>query len=136
MTSRGPFTGVRVLDLSQGPVAIAGMILADYGAEVIKIEPPGGERFRSVPAFAQWNRGKRGGVLDATRPAERQRLLQLVSQADVMIDNFRPGVAERIGVDYGSCAARNPRLIGLSISGFGVDGPDTDLPAYEGIVAA
>src|SRR3990172_8370427 len=92
--------GLKVLDFSQGYGAIPGMILADYGAEVIKVEPPSGETFLHLPAFLQWNRGKKSVVLDL-KTEEGQRAAQALARAsDVLIENFRPGVAERLGIGY------------------------------------
>src|SRR5687767_8524040 len=132
----GACSGLRVVDFGQGYSAIPGMILADYGAEVIKVEPPGGERFRSMPAFLQWNRGKKGIVLDLKTPEGRHNAQLLAGTADVVVESFRPGVAQRLGIDYETLSAGNPGVVYLSISGFEQDGRYRGYKAYEGIVAA
>lgn len=131
-----PCDGLCVLDLARGYGAIIGMVLADNGADVVKVEPPGGEAFRSMPAFLQWNRGKRGVALDLTTGDGRARLADLAAGADVVVHNFRPATAGRLGVDDATLRPGNPGLVHLAISGFGLDGRDADLKAYEGIVAA
>jgi crotonobetainyl-CoA:carnitine CoA-transferase CaiB-like acyl-CoA transferase len=133
--------GLRVLDLTQvmaGP--FAAMLLADMGADVIKIEPPGGEATRvmglllppgvSAP-FLAVNRNKRGLVLDLKRPQGVALLKKLAATADVLIENYRPGVARRLGIDYDTLAAINPRLVYCSISGFGQAGPYADRGGYD-----
>src|SRR4051812_3944023 len=111
-----PCAGLRVLDFGRGYAAIPGMILADYGAEVIRVEAPGGDWDRAMPAFLQWNRGKKGVVLDLKTEAGRQAARSLAADCDVLLESFRPGVAERLGIGYEALAAGNPRLIYLSIS--------------------
>jgi crotonobetainyl-CoA:carnitine CoA-transferase CaiB-like acyl-CoA transferase len=85
-----PCAGLRVLDFGQGYGAIPGMILADYGADVVKVEPPEGELWRDAPAFLQWNRGKRGIVLDLRDAGDRARAVELAQVSDVLIQGFRP----------------------------------------------
>ncbi|MEE9198579.1 MAG: CoA transferase, partial [Dehalococcoidia bacterium] len=131
-----PCDGLRVLDLGQGYGAIPGMILADYGAEVIKVEPPGGEAFRHLPAFLQWNRGKKSVVLDLKTDRGRRAAQALARESDVLIENFRPGVAERLGIGYEGLAQVNPGLVYLSISAFGQKGKYRHYKGYEGIVSA
>ena len=129
--------GVRVLDLSSGPVGgVATMILGDFGAEVLKLERPGGDPLRSLTAAPMWLRGKRSVEADLTTADGRARLLELSAQADVLVTTFRPSTVERLGTDYGTLAAANPRLIYCSITGFGPRGPYAEYPAYEGLVAA
>lgn len=107
------------------------MLLADMGARVIKVEPPSGDSTRAMagadgsdsPAFAAVNRGKRSIVLDLTKDTGRDVFLRLARTSDVLIENFRPGVMTRLGLDYPSVAAANPRLVYASISGFGQTGP-------------
>lgn len=107
------------------------MVLADMGARVIKVEPPAGDSTRRMagadgdesPAFAAVNRGKRGIVLDLAQSGGREVLARLARNADVLAENFRPGVMARLGLDYPTLAADNPRLIYASISGFGQTGP-------------
>ncbi len=144
--------GIRVLDQTQvmaGP--FCSMLLADMGAEVIKIEPPGGEDTRRerelVPgvsaSFLAINRNKRGLTIDLEQPAGVELLGRLVSTTDILVENYRPGVARRLGVDYDTLAAINPRLIYCSISGFGQSGPyarrggfDLVAQAMSGIMSA
>ena len=107
------------------------MLLADMGARVIKVEPPAGDSTRAMagasgsdsPAFAAVNRGKRGIVLDLAHEAGRDVFRRLARTADVLIENFRPGVMARLGLDYAALSAENPRLVYASISGFGQTGP-------------
>ena len=125
--------GVRVIDLSaylSGPYC--SMILADHGADVIKIERPGdGDEARRMPPFIKgesapfmlWNRNKRSVALDLKAPRDHALCLELVREADVFIENFKPGVAERLGLGYDALATLNPRLVYCSISGFGQTGP-------------
>ena len=133
--------GLRVLDLTQvmaGP--FCAMLLADMGADVIKIEPPGGEATRGMDLelapgvsapFLAVNRNKRGLVLDLKQPEGVAILERLAATADVLIENYRPGVAKRIGVDYDRLSPLNPRLIYCSISGFGQTGPYADRGGYD-----
>ncbi len=129
--------GVRVLDLSSGPVGgVATMILGDFGAEVLKLERPGGDPLRSLTAAPMWLRGKRSVEADLTTSDGRARLLELSAEADVVVTTFRPSTVARLGADYGTLAAANQRLIYCSITGFGPRGPYAEYPAYEGLVAA
>jgi crotonobetainyl-CoA:carnitine CoA-transferase CaiB-like acyl-CoA transferase len=141
----GPLEGVRVIDLSavvSGPMA-AGM-LADQGADVIKIEPPGGDMSRRVgPAkgdisalFMAINRGKRSMVLDLKTDRARNILKKMVMQADVLVENFRPGIMSRLGLDYEQMKEMNPGLVYLSISGFGQDGPYAHARVYDYVIQA
>jgi crotonobetainyl-CoA:carnitine CoA-transferase CaiB-like acyl-CoA transferase len=140
-TSPRALAGLRVLDQTQvmaGP--FCAMLLADMGADVIKIEPPGGEATRAMDLelapgvsapFLAVNRNKRGLVLDLKRPEGVAILCKLVATADVLVENYRPGVAKRLGVDYTALSAINPRLIYCSISGFGQTGPYADRGGYD-----
>jgi len=133
--------GLRVIDLSSflpGPYLT--MTLADHGAEVIKVEPPGeGDPGRHIgpsdgPAtvfFRNFNRGKKSVVLDLKAPEQRELLLDLCATADVFVETFRPGVADRLGVGYAAVSARNPRIVYCSISAFGHLGPYRDRPAHD-----
>jgi len=133
--------GLRVLDQTQvmaGP--FCAMLLADMGADVIKIEPPGGETTRTMDLeaapgvsapFLAVNRNKRGLVLDLKRAEGVAILRRLVATADVLIENYRPGVARRLGVDYATLSAVNPRLVYCSISGFGQTGPYAERGGYD-----
>jgi formyl-CoA transferase len=147
----GPLTGVHVLDLARvlaGPYAA--MVLADLGAEVIKVERPGagddtrhwgppfvqaGDAIEST-YFMSANRGKRSVAIDLKDPDEREFVGALVRWADVLVENFRPGVMARLGLADDRLAELNPRLIRLSISGFGEKGPDSDRVGYDQILQA
>lgn len=133
--------GLRVIDLSSflpGPYLT--MTLADHGAEVIKIEQPGeGDPGRHIGLsdgpttvfFRNFNRGKKSVVLDLKVPERRERLLALTDTADVFVETFRPGVADRLGLSYEALSARNPGLVYCSISAFGHDGAYRDRPAHD-----
>jgi crotonobetainyl-CoA:carnitine CoA-transferase CaiB-like acyl-CoA transferase len=113
-------------------------MLADYGAEVIWVEPPGGDRFRgdlAIP-YSVFNRGKRGIVLDLKDGGDRERMFQLLATADVFVESWRPGVADRLGLGWDALHQRFPALVHTSITGFGPDGPYRDLPGYEPLVHA
>jgi crotonobetainyl-CoA:carnitine CoA-transferase CaiB-like acyl-CoA transferase len=129
--------GVRVLDLSTGPVGgLATTVLADFGADVVKLEPPGGDRFRSLAAAPLWLRGKRSVELDLTRDAGRDRLARLAEGADVLVVSGPPDRAVRLGADAARLAERNPALVHCSITGWGARGPYAAWPGYEPLVAA
>ena len=144
-----PLDGVRVVDLTQvmgGPFCT--MQLGDLGADVIKVEPPGGDLSRrmggaqlrmpgddNAPFFAL-NRNKRSIVLDLTVNEDREVMRELARTADVVVESFRPGVARRLGADYETIAAINPRIIYASISGFGQTGPYADRPGFDLIAQA
>ncbi|MBF0817075.1 CoA transferase [Microbacterium paludicola] len=144
----GALDGIRVLDLSQimsGPFCT--MMLADLGADVVKIEnPKGGDQTRSSwgysvvgddsRAFLSLNRNKRSVRLDLKDSADLARFYELVRDADVVIENFRPGVADRLGVGYDAISAANPRIVYASISGFGQTGPYSAYPGYDLIAQA
>src|SRR5579863_8901660 len=111
-----PCDELLVLDFSWGMAGgLATAVLADFGAEVIKIEPPSGDPFRSHPAWIAWNRGKQGAVLDLKTAQGRSAAHQLAEQADVVLEAFRPGVSSRLGIDFATLLAINPRLIYASI---------------------
>ncbi len=138
--------GTRVLDLSQGAAGpIAGMVLGDYGAEVIKVDPPGGEWGRNLgppfvggqaAAYFGMNRNKRSVVVDLKRPGGADVLRQLARGCDVLLESFRPGVLDRAGLGYDVLSADDPGLVYCSISAFGQDGPWRDKPGVDGIVQA
>jgi crotonobetainyl-CoA:carnitine CoA-transferase CaiB-like acyl-CoA transferase len=136
--------GIRVVELGlwvAGPSA--GGVLADWGAEVVKIEPPTGDPFRGLflsvsgvempanPPFELDNRGKRSITLDLGTPDGRRIALELIDRADVFLTNVRAAGLARVGLDYESLAARNPRLVYARVSGYGDAGPDRDRPAYD-----
>ncbi|WP_395104005.1 CaiB/BaiF CoA transferase family protein [Actinomadura sp. SCN-SB] len=136
-----PLDDIRVLDLGQyisGPCAA--VLLAEMGADVVKVEPPErGDPFRAWESgglnatFVAFNRGKRSVVLDLKSEAGREGLLELAADADVLVENFRPGVMARLGLGHDVLRDRNPRLVHCSITGFGGDGPYAGLPAYDGV---
>ena len=128
--------GLKVVDFTQGMVALATMILADNGAEVIKVERPGGDWARDEPGFLMWNRGKQSVVLDPAAPADREVAVRLARGADVVVESFRPGVADRLGLGYAALAAANPRLVYCSISGFGQTGPYREQGGFDLIAQA
>ena len=133
----GALSGIRVLDCGHYiPGPLLGMLLADQGAQVIKLERPGGDPARSEPAFATWNRGKRSIVLDLKTAAGQDTARQLAADADVLIENFRPGVAERLGLGWTALSALNPRLIYCSLPGFGPEHPYRQRPGWDAIVGA
>src|SRR5207249_9346488 len=115
---------------------MAGGILADYGATVIKVEPPGGDWARAMPGFHMWNRGKQSVVLDLGTEEGRAGARQLAAAADVLIEAYRPGVAERLGIGYDDLKALNPALAYCSITGFGRDDVRSTRRVYEHAVAA
>ncbi|HZU75552.1 MAG TPA: CoA transferase, partial [Dehalococcoidia bacterium] len=132
----GALDGVRVIDFGQyiaGP--LTAMLLADQGADVIRVDPPGGPRWQT-PANAVWNRGKRSIVLDLKQEADRETARRLIASADVVVENFRPGVMERLGLGAAAMTAANPRLLYLSLPGFAHDDPRAGLAAWEGVVGA
>jgi CoA:oxalate CoA-transferase len=139
------FHGLRVLDFS---TTIAGphctRMLADMGAEVIKVESAEGETMRTRPpvrnnfstVFGQLNVGKKSLVLDLKSPDAVETIRRLVGGADILVENFRPGVMRRLKLDYGSLQPLNPKLIYCSISGYGQTGPSAELPAYAPVIHA
>jgi crotonobetainyl-CoA:carnitine CoA-transferase CaiB-like acyl-CoA transferase len=130
--------GVRVLDLTSyiaGP--FCPLLLGDLGADVVKIESAEGDPFRMAAfAFVGWNRGKRSLVLDLKRTEGREVFLDLVRAADVVVDNFRGGVMERLGIDWERLSAVNPRLVHTSISGYGATGELASLPGFDPVFQA
>ncbi|MCW2524835.1 MAG: CoA transferase, partial [Frankiales bacterium] len=132
-----PLDGLRVVELCNGITnAQTGQMLADYGAEVVQIEPPGGTPLRSHPSYPLWGRGKRSVELDLKSAEGLAQARQLIDAADILLEAYRPGVAERLGLGYAELAASNPRLIHVSITGWGRQGPYADAPGYEGLIMA
>jgi len=141
----GPLDGIRIIDVTQmvsGPMAT--MILADQGADVIKVEPPGmGDLTRALsgksamsPVFAVINRNKRSVVINLKEQHGVELLKNLVRDADLFVQNFRPGAAERMGIGYDVLSALNPKLVYVSISGFGEKGPYVHKRVYDPVVQA
>ena len=129
--------GIRVLDLTSGPAGgIASMILADFGAEVLTVERPGGDSLATLPAARMWRRGKRTLSLDLGSEGGSSTLQELCAGADVLVCNWRASALARKGLDFDSLHARHPHLVFCHISGFGSHGPRADYPGYEHIVAA
>ncbi|HAT35129.1 MAG TPA: CoA transferase [Rhodospirillaceae bacterium] len=143
---KGPLSGIRVLDLSRvltGPFCT--MILADLGAEVVKLEEPGsGDQTRTVPPFVEGeshyymaiNRNKRSIVVDLKSDEGREIARGLARQSDVLIENFRPGVMARLGLDYEKLQGEKPELIICSITGFGQEGPMAEVPSFDLVTQA
>jgi crotonobetainyl-CoA:carnitine CoA-transferase CaiB-like acyl-CoA transferase len=138
-------TGVRIVEIGNYmSVPFAGMMLADLGAEVVKVEPPKGDPFRRfgrpkgpmAAVFVNANRGKMSVALDLKQGADRERLLALLPDTDVVLSNWRPGVADRLGLGDDALAEINPRLIRVYVSGYGPTGPDSDKPSYDSVVQA
>ena len=136
---------MRILDFTRvlaGPLSTA--LLADLGAEVVKIEPPQGDDYRAIgpmnngesALFTVMNRNKQSLVLDLKHPEAVALVHEMAAQADVVVENFRPGVAERLGIGASQLRALNPRLVYVSVSGFGQTGPLAHRPAYDIIVQA
>lgn len=146
-----PLSGVKVIEFCQiasGP--FCGLLLADFGAEVVKVEPPEGDAMRTWPPlsqgysenFASLNRGKRSIALDLKQPADRDLARQLVLQADVLVENSRPGAMQRLGLGWDWFGPRHPRLVYCSISAYGQDGPrgseggfDVTIQAAAGVMS-
>ena len=139
----GPLAGIRILEFSEiiaGP--FAGMLLSDMGAHIIKVEPPEGEPWRLVAQFVptesrpfiSLNRGKRSLALDLTKPEGQEVVRRLVPEMDVVLVNYRPDVAEKLGIDYETLSALNPRVIYCDNTAFGRKGPQAHRPGYDIIV--
>lgn len=141
----GALAGIRVVDLTRilaGPFCT--QLLADMGAEVIKVEPPGGDPVRAQGAivdgyswyFAQFNRNKKSVVLDLYKEDGKTALTKLIATADVLVENYRPGVLAKMGFDEARLEELNPRLITASVNGYGSTGPYVDRPAFDFIAQA
>lgn len=140
-----PLEGLRVLDFS---TTIAGphcsRLLADMGAEVVKVESPEGDLMRSRPVqrdgfstmFGQLNAGKQSIVLDLKKPESVAAIKKLIATVDILVENYRPGVMKRLGLDYAELAKVNPRLVYCAISGYGQTGPGAGRPAYAPVIHA
>lgn len=139
--------GLKVIDLSRvlgGPYCT--QILADHGADVLKIEPPQGDETRgwgppfdahgTASYFQGLNRNKRGSTMDLSQPAQREALLALLADADVLVENFKSGTMEKWGLGFDALHARFPRLVHCRVSGFGADGPKGGLPGYDAAIQA
>ena len=137
MATTRPLDGLRVVDVSQ---TLAGtlvtQLLADFGADVVMVEPPGGSVLRTQPAWPAWGRGKKSVVLDLHDDADRDAVRGLAAGADVFVETWRPGVAERLGLGYDDLSPTNAGLVYASIAGFARTGPFSDIPVYDGVVLA
>ncbi|PAZ17031.1 carnitine dehydratase [Streptomyces sp. SA15] len=123
-SAQGPLTGVRVVELAGiGPGPFAAMLLADLGADVVRVDRPGGSGLAIDPEYDVTNRNKRSVIVDLKSPDGPARVLDLAARADILIEGYRPGVAERLGVGPEACHARNPRLVYGRMTGWGQDGP-------------
>ncbi len=133
----GALRDIHVVEFGQYvPGPMLGMLLADQGAHVIKVERPEGDPARSQPAFATWNRGKRSVALDLKTDAGRDNARRLAANADVVIENFRPGVAARLGIGYDDLSANHPGLIYCSLPGYGEEHPSRNEPGWDPVISA
>jgi crotonobetainyl-CoA:carnitine CoA-transferase CaiB-like acyl-CoA transferase len=131
-----PLDGIRVLDLSRGIAGpMTAMLLADHGADVIRVESPGGDPFASS-GYQVWQRSKRNAVLDLNAGEDRQVFLDLACGSDIVVESFSPGAADRLGIGYGVLRGLNPRLIYCSITGYGESGRLAERPGIDALVAA
>ncbi|MEU1694758.1 CaiB/BaiF CoA-transferase family protein [Streptomyces hirsutus] len=129
---QGPLTGVRVVELAGiGPGPFAAMLLADLGADVVRVDRPGGPGLGVDPAYDVTNRNKRSVVVDLKAPDGADRVLDLAERADILVEGFRPGVAERLGVGPEDCHARNPSLVYGRMTGWGQQGPLADRAGHD-----
>jgi crotonobetainyl-CoA:carnitine CoA-transferase CaiB-like acyl-CoA transferase len=144
-TRSGPLAGLKVLEVAQfaaGP--FPALLLADFGADVVKVEPPGGDGFRAWPplvdgyslSFAVMNRNKRSIELDLKSPAGRERFLQLAAKADVIVENNRPGALDRLGLGFEDVKRVQPKIVYCSVSGYGHTGPYAKRGAFDVAVQA
>ena len=139
--ANGPLSGIRVVDIATDRAEMAGRVLADLGAEVIKVEPPGGSIARTLPPFdgkngeslyfASVSLGKKSVVLDIDDPAGHDTFENLVATADILVESFDPGVMAAKGLGPEHLRALNPRLIYVSVTPYGQDGPDAHSPATD-----
>ena len=145
MTERLPLEGLKVVDISQGIAGPhCGMLLALYGADVVKIEPPSGDWMRRIGQrygaqtahSAAFNRGKRSVAIDLKRPAALEVAKRMIKQADVFVENSRPGAVTRLGLGYEQVCDANPGLVYCSITGFGQEGPYRDRPGTDTVIQA
>jgi crotonobetainyl-CoA:carnitine CoA-transferase CaiB-like acyl-CoA transferase len=129
--------GIRVLDLSWGVAGpVTGMLLADHGADVVKIEPPDGDPFRGTPGYDTWLRGRRSAALDLREQTDRDVVRMLARHADVVLESYAPGTTQRLGLDAPTLLSENPRLIYCSITGYGPHAGLRERPGYDALVAA
>ncbi|MFA5941368.1 MAG: CoA transferase [Sinimarinibacterium sp.] len=133
----GVYKDLKVLDLTWGIAGpMATMLLADNGAQVTKIEPPGGDPFRNQLGYHVWQRGKRSAILDLKNADDKKAFLALAQVADVLVESYAPGTTGKLGIDYATLAKLNSRLVYCSITGYGRDNALSDRPAYDALVQA
>ena len=133
----GALDGVRILDLTWGAAGALGvLLLAEQGADTIKVEPPGGDPFRAYDGYRVWTRSRRAVQVDLKGDAGREAFHRLVATADVLVESFRPGVTDRLGVGYEACAATNPRLVYCSAPAYPAGHRLADRPGYDALVQA
>jgi len=133
----GALEGVRVLDLSWGIAGSLGvLLLAEQGADVVKVEPPGGDPFRDYSGYAVWNRSRRSVTVDLKRPEGLEAFRRLADDADVLVETFRPGVTDRLGIGFDALAARNPRLVYTSCPAYPDGHRLAQRPGYDALVQA
>jgi crotonobetainyl-CoA:carnitine CoA-transferase CaiB-like acyl-CoA transferase len=133
----GALDGVRILDLSWGIAGALGvLLLAEQGADVVKVEPPGGCPFRGYDGYAVWDRSRRSVTVDLKQPAGREAFLRLVDDADVLVETFRPGVTDRLGIGFDAVRARNRRLVYTSCPAYPEGHRLAPLPGYDALVQA
>src|SRR5450631_3176848 len=141
----GMLNGIRIIDCTRniaGPVAT--MLAAEMGADVIKVEPPGGDEMRQWPPFVDGesvyfvscNRGKRSIMIDLKTGEGKHLLQRLLATADVMVENYRPGTLEKMGMGWSDLHPRHPKLVWISVSGYGRSGPRAKAPAYDSMIQA
>jgi len=136
-TSRPPLDGVRVVDLTSYIAgSYAGMMLSDLGARVVKVQSLDGDSFRELPGFPGWNRGKRSLAVNLKTSDGRDIVERLAAEADVLMENMRPGVVDRLGLGWERMRAINPRLIYASVTAFGSTGPYIDRPGFDPLLQA
>jgi crotonobetainyl-CoA:carnitine CoA-transferase CaiB-like acyl-CoA transferase len=132
-----PLDGIRVVDLTSYIAgSYAAMMVADLGASVVKVESLEGDSFRELPGFYGWNRGKRSLALNLKTAEGREIVERLARESDVLMENWRPGVADRLGVGHAQLTGLNPRLIYCSVTAFGSTGPYVDRPGFDPILQA
>jgi crotonobetainyl-CoA:carnitine CoA-transferase CaiB-like acyl-CoA transferase len=133
----GPLDGMRVVEIANDLAGcVAGMLLSDYGATVLRVEKPGSDGKRSEPGFVVWNRGKKSLSLDLQAPQGRDLFLKVLQRTDALLETLPPGESAHLGIDYRSVHTRFPRLVYCSLTGYDLNGPDKDRPGYDGLVQA
>ena len=129
--------GVRILDLTWGMAGPAGiLLLAEHGADVVKVEPPGGDPYREYPGYRVWNRSRRSVAIDLKSEEGKERFVELIGTADVLAESFSPGVMARLGLDYDALAARFPHLIYCSVPAYPADSRHAGRPGWDALVQA